>query len=217
MPTGTSVPRVLTAAIIIEFGMATGGGNTSVIDSRKNWVVNKWANCQVQITKLSGTEYFADIISNTATQLNFAPLPGGAVVAPSDLYAIRATNDPAGARLIRWGRDAAPAWVHAAEVAAPAAGTVLVTRAVTAARSGYIYGFFISVQEANNFLINWISATVAYSKRLVFGAGGVIQDVEGVALNEGLPADAGTNITITNVTAAAALMVYQANLLYAEV
>jgi len=123
----------------------------------------------------------------------------------------------ANSELQRWGRNVNPTWIHAAEVVAPAAGTALVTRAVTAGRDGYIYGFFISCQEANNFLLNWVSGAVAYSKRIVFGGAGVIQDVEMVALNEGLPADQLAAITIKNVTIAGAGMVYQANLLFAEV
>jgi len=103
------------------------------------------------------------------------------------------------------------------ELVAPGAGTALVTQAVTAAKSGYIYGFFISCQEANDFLLNWTSGGAAKSKRIVFGGAGVVQDVEPAALNEGLAADGGTNITITNVNAGGAGKVYQANLLYAEV
>ncbi|HLE80328.1 MAG TPA: hypothetical protein VJA25_03455, partial [Dehalococcoidia bacterium] len=57
----------------------------------------------------------------------------------------------------RWGRAISVAWVHAAEQVAPGAGAVLVTRAVSAGVSGYIYGFLISAQEANNFLLNWTS------------------------------------------------------------
>lgn len=121
------------------------------------------------------------------------------------------------ARWTRWGRDIDVAWVHAAEQVAPGAGAVLVTRAVSAGVSGYIYGFFISAQEANNFLLNWTSGGIARSMRIVFGGLGTSEAVDPVALNEGLPADAGTNVTITNVNAAAALMVYQARLLYGEV
>ena len=117
----------------------------------------------------------------------------------------------------RWGRAISVAWVHAAEQVAPGAGAVLVTRAVSAGVSGYIYGFFISAQEANNFLLNWTSGGVACSIRIIFGGLGSTEAVDPVALNEGLPADAGTNVTITNVNAAAALMVYQARLLYGEV
>jgi len=217
MASGTSSPRGQTSAVVAGIGSATGGSNTSIIDSRKNWVANKWVGSQVQILKLNGNEYFCNILSNTDNQINFAAIPGGIVVNAGDLYSILATNDPSGAKLIRWGRDVAPDWTHAAEVVAPGAGAVLVTQAVTAGVLGYIYGFFIACTEANSFLVNWTSATVAYSKRMVFGAAGSMEAIDNVAFNEGLPADAGSNITITNVVAGAALQVYQACLLYAEV
>ena len=217
MASGTSPAGFVTAASAAGVGAASGGGAASLIDSRKNWIVNKWAGSQIQIIKPDGREYFCNILTNTANQLNFVALPGGTSVAPGDIYVILSSNDPAGARTIRWGRDVAPDWTHAAEVVAPAAGTALVTQAVTVGMTGYFYGFFVSATEANEFLINWVSAAVAYAMRLFFGAGGFVQDVETVALNEGLPADAGTNITITNDNLGAALMVYQARLLYAEI
>ena len=117
----------------------------------------------------------------------------------------------------RWGRVITPSWVHAAEVVAPLIGATLVTKAVTAGKSGYIYGFFISAGEANNFLLNWTSGGIARSKRLVFGAGGSMEAIDQVPINEGLPADAATNVTITNVTAGGVGIVYQANLLYGEI
>jgi len=216
MAIGTSVPKILTSEMIIAAGIATGGSNTSVIDTRKSWGSNKWVGCQIQIVKLNGTEYFSNIASNTATQINFAPLPTGVTVAAGDLYTIRGTNDPTGIRLQRWGRDVSPTWVHAAEQIAPGAGTALVTRAVTAGKTGYIYGFFISAQEANDFLLNWTSGGVAKSKRIIFGSMGTSECVDPTPLNEGLGADATTNITITNVTAGGAGKIYQANLLYGE-
>lgn len=117
----------------------------------------------------------------------------------------------------RWGQEVEPAWVHADEVVAPGAGTALVTKAVTAGKSGYIYGFFISAQEANDFKINWTSGAVAKAKRIIFGGAGSSEAVDPVPLNGGLPADDGTNVTITNITAAGAGKVYQANVLYVEV
>ncbi|GAH46216.1 unnamed protein product [marine sediment metagenome] len=118
---------------------------------------------------------------------------------------------------LRWGREVSPEWVHADEQTAPGAGTALVTKAVTAGKTGYIYGFLISAQEANDFLLNWTSGGTARSKRIVFGGGGSTECVDPVALNEGLGADAGTNVTITNITAATAGKIYQVNLLYGEV
>ena len=120
-------------------------------------------------------------------------------------------------RNIRWGRNLEPSWSHAAAQVAPGAGTALVTQAVGAGRHGYIYGFFISVGEANDFLLNWTSGGVARSKRIIFGSMGTTECVDAAALNEGLPADPGTNVTITNVNAAGVGIVYQANLLYGEI
>jgi len=117
----------------------------------------------------------------------------------------------------RWGRVITPSWVHAAEVVAPLIGAILITKAVGVGKSGYIYGFFISAGEANNFLINWTSGGVAKSKRIVFSALGSIEAIDQVPLNEGLPADAATNVTITNVSAGGVGIVYQANLLYGEI
>jgi hypothetical protein len=121
------------------------------------------------------------------------------------------------ARLQRWGRDISPAWVHAAEVTAPEANTALVSKTVTAGKVGYVYGFFISAGEANDFKINWTSGATAYSRRIIFGGRGSLQYVDLIALNEGLPADAGSDVTITNVNAGSTGIIYQAAILYAEV
>jgi len=121
------------------------------------------------------------------------------------------------AKYQRWGRDLEPEWVHADEVTAPAGGTALVTKAVGTGKSGYIYGFFISAQEANDFKLNWTSGETAYSIRIPLGGTGASQCVDLLPLNEGLPADAETSITITNINAATAEKIYQARLLYLEV
>jgi hypothetical protein len=121
------------------------------------------------------------------------------------------------ARLERWGRDVTPAWVDGAEVTAPAAGTALVTKTVGTGKTGYLYGFFISAGEGNHFKINWTSGGSAKSRRIVLSGAGSVQYVDFIALNEGSPADAGTNITITNVNAGGTGTVYQASILYAEV
>lgn len=117
----------------------------------------------------------------------------------------------------RWGRDLEPSWIHAAEQTAPGAGTALVTKTVTAGLNGYIYGFFISAQEANDFLLNWTSEGVAKSKRIIFGSMGTTECVDPIPLNEALPADELTSITITNVNAGGAGKIYQCNLLVGEI
>jgi len=121
------------------------------------------------------------------------------------------------AKLKRWGRNIEPEWIHADEVTAPAADTALVSVTVSTGKTGYIYGFFISAGEANDFKINWTSGGAAKSIRIPFSGKGALQYADFVALNEGLGADEGTDITITNVNAGGTNTVYQARLLYAEV
>jgi hypothetical protein len=116
----------------------------------------------------------------------------------------------------RWGRDVTPTWINGSETTAPAANTTLVSKTVTTGKSGYIYGFMISAQESNDFKINWTSGGTSRSRRIIFGSKGTVYFVDAVAFNEGLPADAGTNITITNVNAGGSGMVYQCAILYAE-
>jgi len=109
-----------------------------------------------------------------------------------------------------------PTWVYAAEVTAPGAGDTLVSKTVSAGKSGYIYGFFLTAGEANDFRINWTSGGSSYSKRITFGSAGTIESIASIPMNEGLPADEETSITITVVNAAGAGVAYQANLLYYE-
>ena len=118
--------------------------------------------------------------------------------------------------LIRWGRNVTPVWVIGSEYTAPSANTALVSKTVSTGKTGYIYGFMITAGEANDFKINWTSGTVAYSKRITFGGKGTVYFTNNIALNEGLPADAGTSVTITNVNAGSSGIVYQCALLYAE-
>ncbi|MEM3988647.1 MAG: hypothetical protein QXZ22_08660 [Sulfolobales archaeon] len=121
------------------------------------------------------------------------------------------------AKLIRFGKNVVPTWIHAAEVTAPAANTNLVSKTVSSGKQGYIYGFFISAGEANDFKINWTSGGTARSIRIPFGGKGALQYVDITAINEGFPADAGSTITITNVNAGSSGVIYQARILYAEV
>ncbi|MEM4484169.1 MAG: hypothetical protein QXS19_09645 [Candidatus Methanomethylicia archaeon] len=121
------------------------------------------------------------------------------------------------AKLIRFGKNIEPTWIHGGEITAPAANTNLVSRIVSSGKQGYIYGFFISAGEANDFKINWTSGGTARSIRIMFTGKGSLQYVDFVPLNEGFPADAGSTITITNVNAGSSGVIYQARLLYAEV
>jgi len=121
------------------------------------------------------------------------------------------------ARLQRFGRDVEVRWAHGGEVVAPAANAELVKVNVSSGKVGFIYGFFIAATEANDFKLNWVSGGAARSVRLIFAGKGSLHYVDFIAINEGLPADGGTAITVTNVNAGGAGSIYQARLLYAEV
>jgi hypothetical protein len=118
---------------------------------------------------------------------------------------------------VRWGRNVVPAWVIGSEATAPSAGTALVSKTVSTGKTGYIYGFIITAQEVNDFKINWTSGGSSKSLRITFGGKGTTGYTNNVPMNEGLGADAGTSITITNMNAGGSGMVYQACLLVAEV
>ena len=120
-------------------------------------------------------------------------------------------------RLIRYGRNISPSWIHGDEVAAPSANTSLVSHMVSSGKQGLIYGFYVSSDEENVFKIIWVSGGVTRSIRIVFGGGGSIHYVDFFALNEGYPADAGTEIKIVNVNDGGSGKMYQARLFIAEV
>ena len=120
-------------------------------------------------------------------------------------------------RLIRWGRNIEPVWEHATPVTAPSAGSALVSKTVGAGKSGLIYGFLITAGEANVFELRWTSGGTPRVIRIDFGGRGTTQAVDPTPLNEGLLADAGTVISINNIVAGGAGIVYQARLLYGEV
>ncbi|MEM1523612.1 MAG: hypothetical protein QXU69_11305 [Thermofilaceae archaeon] len=169
-------------------------------------------------------------VEGAISPYNTSPPPQGILVLGFDGGLVRMLRtDPSGklelsdaslsalSKLLRWGRDVSPLWVHGGEVVAPAAGTALVSRIVSIGKVGYIYGFYISAGEANDFRINWTSGATAYSIRIVFPSKGSLQYVDFVPINEGLPADGGSTISITNVNSGSAGVVYQARILYAEV
>ena len=121
------------------------------------------------------------------------------------------------ARLIKFNRNVTPAWVYGGEVTAPAAGTALVSKTVSTGKTGFIYGIFISAGEANDFKLTWASGGASYSIRIPFSGKGAVHATYEIAINEGLPADGGSTISITNVNAGSTGIVYQAGILYAEV
>ncbi|MEM2498367.1 MAG: hypothetical protein QXR81_08330 [Candidatus Nezhaarchaeales archaeon] len=117
----------------------------------------------------------------------------------------------------RWGRVVYPFWKEGAEITAPAPETNLVAHTVSTGKKGYIYGFFISAQEGNDFKLVWTSGGTTYSRRIILAGKGSVQYVDFIALNEGLPADPGSVIAIQNVNAGSLNIIYQASILIGEV
>jgi hypothetical protein len=115
-----------------------------------------------------------------------------------------------------YGKDVVLSWVHGSEITAPAANTALVSKTVSTGAKGYIYGFFVSVPEPNDIKINFTYNNTNYSIRIPFSAKGAIHFADIIPINEGMPADGGSTITITNVNAGSVGLIYQARLLYAE-
>jgi len=112
---------------------------------------------------------------------------------------------------IRWGIPREPAWVYGDETTAPGAGTTLVSQTVTTGKTGRVFGVSICSPEANDFRL-YAGSTVR--KRYSIASAGTFEIVLGIPILDAIAA--GTVITIKNVTAATAGLVYKADLLYDE-
>lgn len=140
---------------------------------------------------------------------------GGTIIDPRSIRALTSSdivslvsND---LKTIRWGITREPTWTDGVETTAPAAGATLVTKTVTAAMTGRVFGVHISADEANQFQL-LVDAVVI--KRFALGGAGVIHIVLATPLKDDITASA--VITIKNVTIGTAGKVYQASLLYDE-
>jgi len=206
--TAATIDFVVTAATDISSIVSVSQNLTSIAGTAltgRDWS-SDFANLDIALSSLR------DAIRGANTK-DFSTLEADAESILSQLDVTLSTQ----AKLKRWGRAVEPEWVHADEVTAPSAGTALVTKSVGTGKTGYIYGFFISAGEANDFKINWTTGAAAKSIRIPFSGKGSLQYVDFAALNEGMGADAGTDITITNVNAGGAGVIYQARIFYAEV
>jgi len=108
-------------------------------------------------------------------------------------------------------------WAYGDETDEPDAGATLLRKKVTAGKAGYIYGYFLSANETNDFRISWENGGDAQSVRVPLVTRGELRVVESIAINEGIPADAGSELQIKNVKAGSSGSVYQVGILYAEV
>lgn len=111
---------------------------------------------------------------------------------------------------IRWGIPREPTWTHGAENTAPGDLTALVTKTIGTGKTGQLYGFHVSAGEANSFRVSDGTTTLLYHSA---GAGPI-----DIVLPSPLIKDivAGASITVKNVNAAAAGIVYQASVLTDE-
>jgi hypothetical protein len=116
------------------------------------------------------------------------------------------------ANLTRWGIPREPDWIYGALIPAPGAGTALVTRSVTAAMTGSVFGVKITATEANQFDL-YLNA-VFKTRVGVLGAAGTIYAVLAAPIVKGIVA--GTAITVQNVAGAGLGSVYQSDLYYDE-
>jgi len=71
-----------------DTGRATGGSNTTLEDTTKNWETNMWVGATIHIFK-NGVEYLRSVTANTNTVITFTPLPTGIDVAAGDGWAVR--------------------------------------------------------------------------------------------------------------------------------
>lgn len=75
-----------------DSGTATGGSQTTCVDSTKNWEADMWKGAVIEIYSVADDIYYLRTISgNAATTITHAALPAGKAVASGDSYAIRLT------------------------------------------------------------------------------------------------------------------------------
>lgn len=71
--------------VSVESGLSTGGSQTTVVDTGKNWAVNMWADAIVEVT-IGAVQYMRICSSNTATTLTIAALPAAVAVVGGCMY-----------------------------------------------------------------------------------------------------------------------------------
>lgn len=92
-PVSSTNPLPVTSETGADQGVATGGSNTTLEDTAKDWEVNIWEDAILQV-QTGGIEYHRTILSNTADTLTINALPVGIVVAAGDEYIITRAINP---------------------------------------------------------------------------------------------------------------------------
>jgi len=82
----TSLMAALEASI--DAGTATGGSNTTIVDTDKSWAVNMWADATFEVV-IAGVHYLGITTSNTANTITFPALAGGAIVVAGSEYSLK--------------------------------------------------------------------------------------------------------------------------------
>lgn len=114
--------------------------------------------------------------------------------------------------ILRWGVAREPAWVSGTVTDNPGAGTALVSKTVTAGKTGRVFGLSITADEANTFDLY---ADAVKKAHFAMAAAGNIYVVLPAPMVDSLAV--GTVVAIKNVSAAGgAGKYYQAQLLYDE-
>jgi hypothetical protein len=114
----------------------------------------------------------------------------------------------------RYGHLLTPRWYYGGLVQAPSANAELVGVDVPSGRKGYIYGFYISASELNDFNVEWTDQTgTVYQYRVVLAGKGTVHYADIVALNEGLAAKEATRISVKVLNAGSSGSYYKAGLM----
>lgn len=76
----------------IDTGTATGGSNTTIVDTGKGWAVDMWIDATFEV-EIGAIHYLGIVTGNTATTITFAALPGGAMVIAGCDYGLKRPVD----------------------------------------------------------------------------------------------------------------------------
>jgi len=158
---------------------------------------------------------YVDVISSAARLLGIIYGDQGQLAQRATtrdaLVQLRAAGTEYAYQEIRWGIPREPAWINGSNQTAPGTTTDLVSKTVTAAKTGRIFGWQIISPEANEFILN-IGGT-AYRIGALAGAGVICVSLSN-PMFDGITAT--TTINIRVATAGSTGKVYRADLLYDE-
>lgn len=94
----TALERTLEAAT--DTGTASGGSQTTIEDTSKNWEANMWRNAIAEVI-IGGVHYLRLVSGNTVDTITIAALPPGVSVSAGDSYTLKQATRIAD--ILRWG------------------------------------------------------------------------------------------------------------------